>query len=302
MTKRKSAHARSRGPANPKPARLKLQPDRPVTLLAGLGMLITGYLSFSALGTDAPLFCGPESGCDVVQNSRYSTLLGLPISLWGFGLYALIAWSAATLPARLKRWQRLAWLVSIGVAVSGYLTIVGLVELDAWCIWCMASLTIMVALFAAVFLRHPSSAPGMAWMIFNRNLALGGLLVVGALFVWQHDLLALPEDPELKALATHLNESGAVYYGAYWCPNCQQQTDMFGRSADRLPYVECSPNGRGGMVAFECVANDISGYPTWIIDGRRFQQVLTPEELARHSDFRYRLQAENGRPQAGERP
>ncbi|MDT8409620.1 MAG: vitamin K epoxide reductase family protein [Wenzhouxiangellaceae bacterium] len=288
MSKRKSGHARSRGPATPqKPAHHKLQPDWPLTILAGIGMLITGYLAVTAFGSSAPLFCGPESGCDVVQNSRYSTLLGLPVSLWGFGLYALIAWSAATLPARLKRWQRLVWLASIGLAVSLYLTLTGLIVLDAWCVWCMTSQVVMLALFVAVFLRRPSSAPGMPWMIFNRNLALGGLFVAGVLFAWQNDLLRPPENPELKALAIHLEQSGARYFGAFWCPNCQDQREMFGRSADRLPYVECSPNGRGGMVAFECVANDISGYPTWIIDGRRFQQVLTPEELALHSDFEF---------------
>ena len=42
--------------------------------------------------------------------------------------------------------------------------------------------------------------------------------------------------------------------------------------------------GAGGL-AFECVANDISGYPTWIIDGRRYQQVLTPDQLAARSGF-----------------
>ena len=39
------------------------------------------------------------------------------------------------------------------------------------------------------------------------------------------------------------------------------------------------------MVAFECVAAEISGYPTWIINGRRFQQVLSIDELKRYSRF-----------------
>jgi hypothetical protein len=30
---------------------------------------------------------------------------------------------------------------------------------------------------------------------------------------------------------------------------------------------------------------NIQGYPTWIINGRRFGGVLTPEELAKHSGF-----------------
>ncbi|MCA1779531.1 MAG: vitamin K epoxide reductase family protein [Xanthomonadaceae bacterium] len=277
------ARATSPGPAKTP----KLDPDRPVAILAGVGLLITGYLAMLVPGADAPLFCGPESGCDVVQGSRYSSLLGLPVALWGFGLYLLILWSAVVMPPRLKRWHRLMWLSSIGLGISLYLTVTGLIQLDAWCVWCMSSLAVITAIFLTVLLRRPETAPGMLWMIFNRNLLLGVLLVVGVLFAWQNELLRPPENPELKALAIHLDESGAMYYGAFWCPNCQQQRRLFGRSADRLPYVECSPEGRGGRIAFECVANDITGYPTWIIDGRRFQQVLTPEQLALHSDFDY---------------
>lgn len=267
------------------PAR-RLQPDRPVTALAVLGLAITGYLAAIAGGGDGPAFCGPGSGCDLVQDSRFSTLFGLPVALWGFGLYVLIAWVAVTDPPRLKRWQRLAWLSTIGLGISVYLTVAGIVALDATCGWCMASLGVMTATFAVVFWRRPDSAPGMSWLVFNRNLTLVAAFVVGALFALQNGLLQPPEDPRLKALATHLDESGARYYGAYWCPECQQQSGLFGRSADRLPYIECTPNGRGGGVAFECVAADVGGYPTWIIDGRRFTRVLTPDELARYSGFR----------------
>lgn len=284
--KRKGKSSTSKRPAPPVTPP-KLKPDWVIVVLAGLGMLLTGFLTLTVSGDSAPLFCGPESGCDIVQNSRYATLLGLPLALWGFGWYVLIVWSATVMPPRLKRWQRLAWLTSIGLAISVYLTVTGLVQLQAWCTWCMVSLALMIALFVAVLLRRPESAPGAPWMIFNRNLLLGSLLVVGVLFAWQNDLLAPPEDPRLRALAIHLDESGARYYGASWCPSCQEQHDLFGRSADRLPYVECSPNGRGGMVAFECVANDVSGYPTWIIDGQRFQRVLTPDELARYTAFRF---------------
>lgn len=297
MSKKRKHKAATGKPASRKPAKdivggHKLHPDKPVAILALVGMLITGYLSFSSLGADAPLFCGPESGCDIVQNSIYSQLLGLPVSLWGFGLYVIILWSAVTLPPRLSRWQRLAWLSTIGLGVSLYLTITGLVALDAWCSWCMASQVTMAALFAAVMLRRPESAPGMAWFIFNRNLTLGALLVVGVLFAWQNGLLQPPENARLKALATHLEESDARFYGAFWCPSCQEQKRMFGRSADRLPYVECTPNGRAGGMAFECVANDITGYPTWIIDGRRYQELLTPDQLAARSGFTFEEKAQ----------
>ncbi len=286
--KRKSTKARTAPKKSAATPGRKLEPDVPVAVLAALGLLVTGYLAWTSGIGDSPAFCAEGSGCDVVQSSRYSTLLGLPVALWGFGLYALIAWTATTLPPRLSRWRRLAWLSTLGLAISLYLTVTGWVALDAWCAWCMTSQVIMIALFGAVLLRRPESAPGMSPMVFARNLVLVTAVVVAGLGAWQNGLLQPPENPRLKALAEHLEESGALYYGAFWCPTCQDQRRLFGRSADRLPYVECSPNGRGGVVAFECVSAGIAAYPTWIINGRRYQELLTPDELARYSGFEYR--------------
>ncbi len=283
MSKRNTS---SRRVVAPSKQRIKQTPDWSVVCLALLGMAITAYLSFGSLFSNAPLFCGPESGCDIVQNSRFGTLLGLPIALWGFGLYAWIALSAYSMPAKPKRWKRLAWLTALGLAISLYLTLAGLLFLEAWCAWCLASQLTMLALFLAVWLRPPESGPGMSWLVWNRNLLLISLFFSGVLYAWQDGLLQPPENQELRALAEHLDATGAAYFGAFWCPNCQDQRELFGRSADRLPYVECSPNGRGGIVAFECVSNDITAYPTWIIDGRRHQRVLSIDELKRLSGFK----------------
>jgi len=99
------------------------------------------------------------------------------------------------------------------------------------------------------------------------------------------DPAAGPEKPQLKALAVHLSETGARFYGTYWCPTCQQQKALFEASADRLPYVECTPGGRKGPVSVECVLNDINNYPTWVIGRERRTGILTASELARLSDF-----------------
>ncbi|PKL96245.1 MAG: Vitamin K epoxide reductase [Gammaproteobacteria bacterium HGW-Gammaproteobacteria-8] len=252
--------------------------------MAVIGMLISGYLAFSH-GGESPLFCGPESGCAVIQNSSYATLLGLPTALWGFGLYVLILWTATTAPPRMRRWRQLVWLSALGFALSLYFTLVGIIALDSTCGWCLASAVTMTALLVTVLVRRPDNAPGTPWPGFVRNLVLGAALVTGMVGAWQGGLLQPPENAERRALAEHLEATGAKFYGAFWCPSCQDQKRAFGRSAERLPYVECTPNGRGGMLAFECVAAEVSGYPTWIINGRRFQQVLSIEELARYSRF-----------------
>ncbi len=61
---------------------------------------------------------------------------------------------------------------------------------------------------------------------------------------------------------------------------------MFGASAKRLPYIECTPDGRGGVPNFDCVANKIDEYPTWFINGSRYTGVTSVEMLASLSRFR----------------
>lgn len=285
-SKPKKQHASSKQHADGKQKSVERRPDWVIVGLAGVGLLITGYLTGVAFTSTGAAFCGEGSGCDLVQSSRWSTLLGLPIALWGFGLYALIALTAWTMPPRLKRWRRLSFLALAGVAVSAYLTVSGIVYLDAVCLWCLASFATITAVFVAVLLRRPDTAPGVAWTTWSANSVITAVVIIAVLHVWQNDLLR-PENPRLKALAEHLDDNGAKFYGAYWCPACQQQKRHFGSSADRLPYVECTPNGRNGPRAEACDSRDIAQYPTWIIDGSRLQGVLPPEELARYSGFRW---------------
>ena len=104
-----------------------------------MGLLISGYLSYVAFADSPPALCSEGSGCDLIQQSRWSRLFGIPIALWGFATYALIAAAAVIPSTRLRRWRRVWTLSLIGVAISVYLTTVGLTELQATCGWCMAS-------------------------------------------------------------------------------------------------------------------------------------------------------------------
>ena len=54
---------------------------------------------------------------------------------------------------------------------------------------------------------------------------------------------------------------------------------------ERLPYLECYPNGRTGPRAPACMEENITSYPTWVVNGQRYTQVLTPERLDNVSNF-----------------
>ncbi len=89
-------------------------------------------------------------------------------------------------------------------------------------------------------------------------LLIGVLCVAG--LVW---LIKMPTKPgRLDTFATCIKGSGATFYGAFWCPHCQNQKAMFGSSARFLPYVECStPDGKGQLLV--CINAGVTGYPTW---------------------------------------
>ena len=66
-----------------------------------------------------------------------------------------------------------------------------------------------------------------------------------------------------------ITDSGAKFYGAYWCPHCQDEKSLFGKSSKKLPYIECSLPNRSGQNAL-CNSTNIESYPTWeFADGSR---------------------------------
>jgi hypothetical protein len=70
------------------------------------------------------------------------------------------------------------------------------------------------------------------------------------------------EPGKLDEFAKCLKANGAIFYGTFWCPHCQNQKKLFGRSSKFLPYVECStPDGRAQLLI--CKEKNIEGYPTW---------------------------------------
>jgi len=77
-----------------------------------------------------------------------------------------------------------------------------------------------------------------------------------------------------------LTDNGATFYGAFWCPHCAEQKDMFGNSMEFVKYVECSlPSGQGQTD--ECNEVGIETYPTWeFADGSRLTGVQSFETLA----------------------
>lgn len=84
------------------------------------------------------------------------------------------------------------------------------------------------------------------------------------------------------AFARCLSDRGLKMYGAYWCPHCQDQKDLFSASFKYVQYVECGVKGDTRAVAQVCKDADIKHYPTWQFPptGERVERVFTLEELS----------------------
>lgn len=77
-----------------------------------------------------------------------------------------------------------------------------------------------------------------------------------------------------------LTEKGVIMYGAYWCPHCVDQKNVFGKAFNKIKYVECDPRGKDTQVEL-CTQMKIEEYPTWIFaDGERISGLQQPEVLA----------------------
>ncbi len=94
--------------------------------------------------------------------------------------------------------------------------------------------------------------------------AIVALLVAGGVYYFwqlQHQKFVMLSD-----FAKCIANSGAKFYGAFWCPHCQNEKSLFQtyfESAEKdLPYVECSTADSKGQLEI-CSKEKIQAYPTW---------------------------------------
>lgn len=82
------------------------------------------------------------------------------------------------------------------------------------------------------------------------------------------------------ALARHLRQRGAKMYGAYWCPYCTKQKELFGRQAfSQITYIECDPRGQNPRPDL-CRRANVNGFPTWEINGQKYAGMQSLTQLA----------------------
>jgi uncharacterized membrane protein len=128
-------------------------------VLSSLGIFISGYL-VSKRFTGGSLACTRWAQCDVVNNSVYSQIYGVPVSVLGLVGYLLLLALALAALWTTGCTQRKILLLSLVLAVGGvgfsvYLTYLEIYVIEALCAWCVASAIVITALaiVTAVTLR-----------------------------------------------------------------------------------------------------------------------------------------------------
>jgi thiol-disulfide isomerase/thioredoxin len=111
-----------------------------------------------------------------------------------------------------------------------------------------------------------------------------GLAVVGVLLIAGNKFLQEKNsevaEGKYTQFASCLQEKGAKFYGAFWCPHCQEQKKLFGDAATALPYVECSTPDKQNQTQ-ACIDAEIKSYPTWkFADTTTVNGVMQLETLA----------------------
>ena len=103
----------------------------------------------------------------------------------------------------------------------------------------------------------------------------------------QRELIVTSESTkESIELAKYLNVKGVVKYSAYWCPNCLNQSELFGKQAYKeLNVVECARDGVNSKTQL-CIDKNIKGFPTWEINGKLILGVLSLKELSKLTGFK----------------
>jgi uncharacterized membrane protein/glutaredoxin len=218
-----------------------------------------------------------------------------------------------------KQLENLTWrLLLVGAIAmsvfSGYLMYLLAFQIKAVCPYCIASALFSLSFLVVTIIGHDWEDIGQ---VFLTAIIVGMVTLIGTLGIYAGinqpsgqssippgQLSAfVPQvnpNPEFGweitttsgeaeiALARHLVKVGAKEYVAYWCPHCHDQKLLFGKEAYQLINdsikVECaadSPKGKPEL----CQAAKVTGFPTWIINGKSYSGVQNLAELAKITGY-----------------
>ena len=124
-------------------------------ILVVIGLLISGYLSYVKLA-DVEIICteGETVNCQVVENSKWASIMGIPVAYLGFAGYALMG-LILLLEDRIDFLMDYGRTLNFTIGIFGWLFSMWLVYvqagiLQAYCLWCLTHEVNFTILFGVV--------------------------------------------------------------------------------------------------------------------------------------------------------
>ncbi|EPS71885.1 hypothetical protein M569_02874, partial [Genlisea aurea] len=274
--------------------------------VGGIGFLETSYLTYLKLSNTEAICPTGAPSCTTILTSDYSSVLGIPLPLFGMLAYGSVTLLGLNLSSKERR--SVGELILIGIttsmaAASTYFLYILSTEFNGEsCLYCLASAALS---FSSFFLSVKGYGSGEVQKTLGLQLAVASLVII-ALSASYADIhssnssrdetevpyfetrISTESSPFAVSLAKHLHSIGAKLYGAFWCSHCLDQKEIFGGEASKLlDYVECFPDGmnKETKMAEACVDAKLKGFPTWSIKGQILEGEKQLSELAALSGF-----------------
>jgi vitamin-K-epoxide reductase (warfarin-sensitive) len=119
-----------------------------IGILAVCGIVVSSVSLQHHFATSKTAYCdlGAMLNCDIVNRSKYSSILGVPVALIGMLGYAALVGLATVYRDRPQTPALLLVGSTVGLAFALYLTYVESRILGVYCILCLTSLTLIAAI------------------------------------------------------------------------------------------------------------------------------------------------------------
>lgn len=128
-----------------------------IAVLAGTGIAVSAFSLHHHFARSKTSFCdlGQSFNCDLVNRSPYSTFMGVPVALIGIVGYLAILALATVYRQKAETPVILVIAAAAGTAFALYLTYLEAYVIQAWCILCLSSLTLIcvITLLSVVNLK-----------------------------------------------------------------------------------------------------------------------------------------------------
>ena len=122
-----------------------------MAVLGLAGVAVSAYVWYKQV-TTGPVLCVGD-GCAKVIRSPYGRLLGIPNGALGvayFGAAALTPVVGTVVP---EVWVLLGAASAVALLLYAYLTYLQFAVLRAWCVWCLTSAALALAIFLGLLAR-----------------------------------------------------------------------------------------------------------------------------------------------------